>query len=278
MSMRYTQRKYPFAYLANGEPVRHERARREMRPFFVDKEFTVELVLRRRGPSQYFARSPERQRGASEMGGNKIPFRETTHARCLRRVQRSIEAGSPVRVRPFDGLRVHPLVQLLPSAAPGVRYCVLERSLREFLGIRPDLQVRTVIGDRLLLVIEVCDSNPVGLSKAALYQVSAVPCIEIRAVHGVDSDGILNAETMWGPGAPRIASQALLDAKPPSCRATQLSLCRHAPAPARWASRRSSADVVLEFDRSAEERHPSRKPSYEVCRSRLPNVRCRCTA
>lgn len=215
MSTRYTPRKYPFAYLANGQPIGHERARREMRPFFADKELSLALVLRRRGRSQYFARPPRRGPHGYGFGGKKTPFKESVHAQCLRRVKQKIEAGAPVRVRPFDGLRIHPMLELLPPSAPGVRYCVCERSLREFPSIRPDLQVRTVVGNWLLLVVEVCDSHPVGCSKASLYRTAGVPCIEIRAIHGLDSDGIFNAETMWGPGAPVAMSQALLQAELP---------------------------------------------------------------
>jgi hypothetical protein len=33
-------------------------------------------------------------------------------------------------------------------------------------------------------------------------------CLEIRAVHGMDNEGVLNAETMWGPGAPPVPTRS----------------------------------------------------------------------
>jgi hypothetical protein len=51
----------------------------------------------------------------------------------------------------------------------------------------------------------------VGTRKAEIYRLLGVHCVELRADHGLDADGILNAERMWGPAAPPVARQQSLD-------------------------------------------------------------------
>ena len=208
MSPRYAPRKYPFAYLANGDIVRHDRARREIGPFYEDAEGMRRLVLRRRGRCQYFARPPRRRPGRPNSADQRVGHRGSVHSTCIDVLQQQLESDLSVRVRPYDGLRVHPIVDLLPGTAPGIRYCVRERALPEHPSIRPDLQLRT--RDGLLLVIEVCSTHPVGARKAEVYRLLGVHCVELRAIYGVDADGTLNAERMWGPAAPALATQRSL--------------------------------------------------------------------
>jgi hypothetical protein len=207
----YNPRKYPFAYLAGGGSVRYDRARPAMGPFFEDIDRRTRLVLRRRGRGQYFAHPPRLIVRPKDSGSSGGPSQASSHSRCIQKVEQLVSRGGAILARPYDGLRSCPIVQLLQATAPSARRCVVDQSLPENRGIRPDVQVRDLRTNRLLMIVEVCCSHPVGAVKRGAFEELGVSCVEISATHGIGSDGIFNAMNLWGPLAPRTYVQASID-------------------------------------------------------------------